>query len=214
MKNKHRRRAVEVMVWGEGKKGLWSFENTIDIPEAYVEIPPGDPYLTRKIKELAEVVYVRMVKRKELGLSVRVGLLAPEPVVREALFEAERTRDERERKNARSQVYRKQKEEKKQREMIRRIKGIYSDMPEGEGEIIVAHAFEVGSGRVGRTTTVSEEQKIELAVKAHIRHVHTEYDSLIAAGLDRETARDQVRDEVEGLHIKWLQGQEPEREES
>lgn len=103
MRSGHRRSTEEIKVWGEGAEGLWSFGKLIDIPDGYIEIPPGDPYLTRRVKQLAEVVYVRMRRRKGLGMSVPVGLLAPEPVVREAVSEAERTREERERKNARSQ---------------------------------------------------------------------------------------------------------------
>src|SRR4051812_44923284 len=99
------RHAEVIKVWGEGTNGLWSLGRTIDIPEGYAEIPPGDPYLTRKVKELAEVVYMRMKRRKGLGLSVAVGYLAPEPFVREALSEAERTRGQRERENARSRGY-------------------------------------------------------------------------------------------------------------
>ena len=195
--------AEEIKVWGEGTKGLWSPGKSIDVPDGYIEIPTGDPFITRKIKQLAEVVYIRMERRKRLGLSVVVGLLAPEAVVREAISEADRTRDERERKKARSQIHRKRQEEKKQVGMIERINVMFPRLPEGEAEGIVSHAFEVGSGRVGRTSKVADDRKIDLAVRAHIRHAHTNYDSLLAAGWDRELARDRVCGEVERIYNEW-----------
>lgn len=59
------------------------------------------------------------------------------------------------------------------------------------------HAAVVGSGRVGRTSTLSLEEKAALAARAHIRHHHTDYeDQLIEheattgfANLDTETYR-------------------------
>ena len=46
-------------------------------------------------------------------------------------------------------------------------------------------ASEVGSGRVGRTSTLTLAQKAELAARAHIRHHHTNYeDQLASTALD------------------------------
>src|SRR3954447_8325262 len=99
--------AEAIKVWGEGTRGLRSPRKTVDVPDGYIEVPPGDPYITRRIKQRASVVYVRMKKRKRLGLSVVVGHLAPEGVVREAISEAERVRRREEsRRNAAVREYR------------------------------------------------------------------------------------------------------------
>jgi hypothetical protein len=41
-------------------------------------------------------------------------------------------------------------------------------------------AGEVGSGRVGRTRTLTLEERAELAARAHIRHHHTSYHDAVA----------------------------------
>lgn len=42
-------------------------------------------------------------------------------------------------------------------------------------------ASEVGSGRVGRTSTLTLAEKTELAARAHIRHHHTDYEHELAS---------------------------------
>jgi hypothetical protein len=44
-------------------------------------------------------------------------------------------------------------------------------------------ASEVGSGRVGRTSTLTLAEKAELASRAHIRHQHTAYEDELASTL-------------------------------
>jgi hypothetical protein len=40
-------------------------------------------------------------------------------------------------------------------------------------------------------------------VQAHIRHRHTQYDALMAAGIDRLDARAQVREAIDVVLAKW-----------
>lgn len=54
-------------------------------------------------------------------------------------------------------------------------------MPAKTMEEILAHGFQKGSGRVGRTTRLDEEKRIELAVNAHIRHRFTDYENHLKA---------------------------------
>ncbi|EGD99932.1 hypothetical protein TESG_07262 [Trichophyton tonsurans CBS 112818] len=69
---------------------------------------------------------------------------------------------------------------------------------------VLNHAFLKGSRRVGRSGKVaSEKDKVGLAVEAHIRHVHTEYDDMIRRGLTRERARENIWDEVVILRDSW-----------
>jgi hypothetical protein len=44
---------------------------------------------------------------------------------------------------------------------------------------------------------------VRLAVIAHIRHVETDYDDLLAQGLDRWDARAQVEEDVAQVMTKW-----------
>ena len=77
-------------------------------------------------------------------------------------------------------------------------------------EEILEHGFLKGSGRVGRSTTLDEELKIELAVNAHIRHRFTDYDSLYtqmkAANVNgdmKKIARTRVYDQVTKIAQSW-----------
>ena len=44
---------------------------------------------------------------------------------------------------------------------------------------------------------------VRLAVAASVRHVDTDYDERLMAGVDRETARHQVFEAVEGVLNGW-----------
>ena len=47
------------------------------------------------------------------------------------------------------------------------------------------------------------EYAVRLAVIAHIRHVETEYDEYLADYYDRRDAREQVKDKVDSVLLKW-----------
>jgi hypothetical protein len=58
---------------------------------------------------------------------------------------------------------------------------------------------------VGRTSAGRklDEGALTAAVKAAIRHNHTRYDELLAAGMDRMNARDRVAEKVREVLEKW-----------
>ena len=64
---------------------------------------------------------------------------------------------------------------------------------------------ERGSGRMGRTAAgrALGREALELAVLASVRHQDTEYDQLLMSGVDRATARDRVRDQVNAVLDQW-----------
>jgi hypothetical protein len=61
------------------------------------------------------------------------------------------------------------------------------------------------SGRIGRSATAKslDEAAVRLAVTAHIRHIETNYDELLAKGLERQGAREQVADEIRQVLANW-----------
>ena len=65
-----------------------------------------------------------------------------------------------------------------------------------------------GSGRVGRTAAGRglEPDAITLAVIASIRHEYTEYDTLLASGMERAEARGRVDVEVDQILDRWRAG--------
>lgn len=80
-------------------------------------------------------------------------------------------------------------------------------MPVESLEVVLDHAFLKGSGRVGRTSTKTDERKAVLAVEAHIRHVHTPYEELLESGMDRKEARDAVGGTVRAIRFAWEGGE-------
>ncbi len=46
-------------------------------------------------------------------------------------------------------------------------------------------------------------QAIELAVVAHVRHEHTNYDDLLMQGAERLEARVLVREQIDAVLTKW-----------
>jgi hypothetical protein len=76
-------------------------------------------------------------------------------------------------------------------------------MPEDTLDIIMEHAFCKGSRRVGRTGTLSDSHKAQLAVEAHVRHKYTPYEAMLASGEDRTMARRKVWDTVQMIRKAW-----------
>ena len=86
----------------------------------------------------------------------------------------------------------------------------FPGIPEASAATIMKHSFLKGSGRVGRTTVLTDEARIELAVNAHIRHKMTVYDSLFNVSVDynnrakvKRAARLQVFDRVQSIAKSW-----------
>jgi len=77
--------------------------------------------------------------------------------------------------------------------------------PRGREVIIAEHACLKYSGRIGRTASAKdlEEKAVLLAVIAHIRHIETPYDRLLAMGYDRRDARSRVEARVDEIISSW-----------
>ena len=59
------------------------------------------------------------------------------------------------------------------------------------------------AGRARPGGRALEPEAIELAVLASVRHRDTRYDALLMSGIDRQTARAQVRDTVASVLEAW-----------
>lgn len=124
-------------------------------------------------------------------------------VVEAAQAEAVRTEDARSKQREIAAAKRIKKEAKLRAEVVVKMLEMYPQMPKEEAGRIADHAFEVSSGRIGRTTLVEIKKKIELAVQAYIRHAHTRYDDLLNNGWDREAARQEVAGDIEQVLRRW-----------
>ena len=76
-------------------------------------------------------------------------------------------------------------------------------MPDESMKMILDHAFCKGSGRVGRSSNLTDHHKATLAVEAHIRHALTPYEDLLRAGVKRQTAGISVWGMVQSIKKIW-----------
>ena len=173
-----------------------------------VYLPRGDVALTRRSRKystLSAVVvrFSRSRKRYE-----RQGLLVEPGALERA--EEECLSDEGKRRIAREKAALAREEADRQyvTQFIDSIRSRYPDCPRSEVEAIAKHACEKYSGRVGRSAAAKsfDAMAIDLAVKAHVRHSHTEYDRLLSRGCERMEARSAVSDRVAQVMGRWRRG--------
>jgi hypothetical protein len=168
-------------------------------------LPAGDAALTRRARKhsiLSAVVlkWSRARKRYE-----RQGLLvesrALEQAERECLVDSEARALRREREAVR----REELDRNYVKRFAGRIRELYPGCSAGKDVEIAEHACLKYSGRIGRSAAAKEfdGEAVRLAVIAHIRHVETKYDELLAKGCDRWEARGQVKASVENVLSKW-----------
>ena len=86
------------------------------------------------------------------------------------------------------------------------VRRLYPRMPREQQQAVLDHGFKKGSRRVGRTGLLDGEEKVRLAVRAHVRHVWTDYDELMRAGVGREKARGLVAEPMEEVIREWTAG--------
>jgi hypothetical protein len=170
-----------------------------------VYLPRGDVALTRRSRKystLSAVVvrFSRARKRYERqGLLVEPGAL--ERAQEECLSDEEKRQVAREK----AAVAREQADHQYVAQFADSIRSRYPDYPVGETEAIAKHACQKYSGRIGRSAAAKsfDATAIDLAVKAHVRHAHTEYDRLLLRGWERMEARSAVSDRVAEIMERW-----------
>ena len=168
-------------------------------------LPAGDTALTRRSTKYSSRCFVVVRFSRSRGRYERQGILVePEALAR---AEEECTADAAERAAARRKaaVARIAQDEVFAGEFAERIRELFPGCPREEAEAIASHTSQRGSGRVGRTEAgrTLAENAVTLAVVASIRHRHTNYDELLARGVDRESARGSVRDKIDHILATW-----------
>ena len=81
----------------------------------------------------------------------------------------------------------------------------FQEAPRQEADAIATRACEKYSMRVGRSARAKAlaDDAIALAVRAHVRHAHTEYDRILAEGVEPSAARGLVRSSIERVLARW-----------
>ena len=168
-------------------------------------LPAGDAALSRRARKhspLSAVVvrFSRSRKRYE-----RQGLLVATEALDKAGAECAADAPKRAVARQHAAVRRVEEDQEFVATMTSAILRQYPACPTDEARRIAAHTAQRGSGRVGRSAAGRDldPQAIKLAVIAHVRHEHTNYDHLLMQGAERLEARTLVRDKIDQVLAKW-----------
>ncbi len=174
------------------------------MPKGYKLLRKGYPFMTalcrRKTLAAGRTLYVVRTGTRTLGLR------APRHIVDEVYKTENETRAAR-----RAAVA--ARDESARSTFEEALRAQYPAMPNTDRERVLRRALQKHSGRVGRTATLRTEDKVRLAVAAHVRHMHTDYDRLVR---DEDTSRAEARRAVYGsvreVLARWEGSRETERD--
>jgi hypothetical protein len=173
-----------------------------------VFLPSGDAALTRratKASRLSAVVVCFSMRRRRYE---RQGILAENDAIEQAAQQCLDDADARALRRTHDQARRAAVDETFRDEFALAIRGLFPGCPPARAAAIAYHAALRGSGRIGRSAAgrALEPDAIRLAVTASVRHVDTDYDDLLMAGVERDDARHRVRDRVDRILDTWRDG--------
>ncbi|OTA77268.1 hypothetical protein M434DRAFT_63888, partial [Hypoxylon sp. CO27-5] len=165
------------------------------IPHGYKFLPKGDPHKTlncrKKARAEGHIVYVvHNPKHQQIGIRIPA-----------AIHDRVQEKSEPTQQSQAKAVQRKDK--KMEAEFRGSVRSQFPQIPASDLERVVKHTLTKNSGRVGRTTKLPLNQKAELAVCAHIRHRHTDYENLLANKVPRNDAREQIFEKVKKVAKEW-----------
>lgn len=173
--------------------------------EHLVFLPSGDAALTRRARKHSKLSAVVLKWSSARKRYERQGLLVEPAALAQAEEECLADSEARARRNERQAVKRAELDQEYVQQFAARIRELYARCPVGREFSIAEHACLKYSDRVGRSASAKQldENAVSLAVAAHVRHVETEYDELLAKGWERWEAREQVRSSVATVIAQW-----------
>ncbi len=171
-------------------------------------LPAGSAALTRRAKKYSTLWAVVLKWSRSRKRFERQGLLVELEALGRAELECLADADVRARQRERAAELRQLTDEKYLEDFAAKVRQLYPGCPSERAAAIAAHACKKYSGRVGRSASAKnlEPSTIALAVKAHIRHTETPYDLLLSRGVDRDSARIEIRDQLEAVLDAWTEG--------
>ena len=170
-----------------------------------VFLPSGEAALTRRARKRSTLVAVVLKWSRARKRYERQGLLVEEQALEEAERECLADSEARSRRREREAERRAELDREYIEHFAARVRELFPRCPTGREVAIAEHACLKYSGRIGRSAAAKDldENAVRLAVIAHVRHVETRYDELIARGYDRWDARIQVEDEAHLILSEW-----------
>lgn len=175
-----------------------------------VFLPSGDATLTRRSRKYSTLNAIVLKWSRARKRYERQGILVEELAVQKAEEECLADKDVRARRRQREAVRRDRLDRQYVERFAERVRALYPSCPPGTEKEIAEHACLKYSGRIGRSAAakVLDDEAIQLAVIARIRHLETPYDQLLVDGWERHAAREQVRQRVSSVLALW-QGEDP-----
>ena len=147
-----------------------------------VFLPSGDTALTRRSRKYSMLSAVVVRFSRSRGRYERQGLLLESAALE--LAQQECLSDEEQRRIAREKAAsaREREDQRYIEQFASAIQASYPACPELEALAIARHACQKHSGRVGRSAAAKalDVEAVDLAVRAHVRHTHSDYDGLLA----------------------------------
>jgi hypothetical protein len=186
----------------EGPRGL-----CIDCADLghLVFVARGDACITRRASKYSALRAIVLRFSRSRKRYERQGILVAEEALARAEEECLDDAELRERRRQVQSERRAERDAEYVRKFADEIRRRYPKSPANAPAAIAAHACQVHSNRIGRTANAKDfdPTAIDLAVQAYIRHRHTGYDELLAAGADRLDARAEVRAGIDAVLTNW-----------
>ncbi|MFJ9341213.1 DUF2293 domain-containing protein [Streptomyces sp. NPDC101733] len=170
-----------------------------------VYLPRGNTALTRRAREASSLHAVVVRRHRGRRRYERQGLLVEDG----ALARAERAcladADARARRRERDRLRRAAEDVRFTAAFAAEILRLFPGCPPERAHAVAAHASVRGSGRVGRTAAgrALDEGAVSMAVRAAVRHLDTDYDALLMAGVPRFTARARLASRIDVILDDW-----------
>ena len=165
------------------RDGLWNPDHgELELPPDWELLPSGDAFMTRRVKASGPYWLAWKPRSRERRHRRLLGVFAPKEAIEAARAAAEETAQQRAKARRHGEASRARAEDRYRDELAAAIKDFlafddeHADLAERIAVDASERASAVGSGRVGRTRTLTVGERAELAARACIRHQHTTYE--------------------------------------
>ncbi|MEU3274122.1 DUF2293 domain-containing protein [Saccharomonospora sp. NPDC006951] len=168
-------------------------------------LPSGNAALSRRARSEStlSVLVVRFNRRRKR--LERQGILVEPAALERAEEQCLADEDLRARRRERDAERRTHQDIEFRNRFTAEILRLFPGCPGERASAIAAHAGTRGSGRVGRSAAgrALDENAIRMAVVASVRHLDTDYDRLLMAGVPRAKAREDIRAGIDVVLRRW-----------
>jgi len=172
-----------------------------------VFVPAGNAALTRRAKKYTRLWAVVVKWSKARKRYERQGMLVEEQAANQAEIECLSDDELKELSDLRG-LRSPGSQSKQIRRFAKRLRELYPGCPAEAAAEIAGTVCRLYHGRIGELARAEtfDDEAVRSAVRAHLRHAHTNYDQFRLAGTERTAARAAVADEVAAIEAQWSGG--------